>query len=61
MRRYTVNQLIEKDSADYLEDIPLLIFLLEDRQERLTNVYAPLNTRIEELKGKLKKIENNTL
>jgi hypothetical protein len=52
--RYTIKELKE------LSDYEMLSWVVFDRQETTTNVYSPLNKRLEELRNKLNRKEKLT-
>lgn len=54
--RFTINQLTNKKSEEYLEDRSLLMMIISDRMNSCSNVNAPLYTRLAEL---YKKVDNN--
>ena len=47
MHRYTIKELTEKT------DYELLVMIVRDRQEGVTNIYSPLNERLMNLLRKL--------
>jgi hypothetical protein len=51
--KLTLNNLLNKDSKDYMSDKQLLIILISNRQDKLTNVNAPLYRRLAILRGKV--------
>jgi len=53
-RRYTIKELKK------LSDYELLYWIVHDRQESITNVYSPLNQRLDELRRKLERKEKLT-
>lgn len=52
--RYTIKQLKE------LTDYEILRMIVRDRQETVTNIYTPLNVRLEKLMSKLDKKQELT-
>lgn len=52
--RYTIAEL-EKDkgSEDYMSDFKMLRAVITERQETITNMYSPLNKRLNKLKAKI--------
>jgi hypothetical protein len=53
---YTIKQLNEKDSKEYISDKKLLQILIHERINKLTQVYSPLSTRLHELRSKVDNI-----
>lgn len=53
MAQLTIKQLNKKDSPEYISDKKLLMMLINERQNKTTNPYSPLNTRLAELKQKV--------
>ena len=56
--RYTINELLKKDSGEYLDDKSLILALIHERQSSVTNVNSPLYVRLNELE---KKVENEEI
>lgn len=53
--RYTIDNLKNKDSKEYMDDLKMLRSIVIERQQDCTNAYSPLYTRLQELYNKLSK------
>ena len=53
--RYTINELENTKSREYLDDRKLIIGLITERQSTCNNPFAPLYKRLEELRRNLEK------
>lgn len=53
--RFTIKELQDKNSPDYLSDAKMLRALVIERQQTCTNVNAPLYQRLQQLYNKLSK------
>jgi len=53
--RFTIKELQDKNSPDYLSDAKMLRALVIERQQTCTNVHAPLYQRLQQLYNKLSK------
>lgn len=53
--RFTIKELQDKTSPDYLSDAKMLRALVIERQQSCTNVHAPLYQRLQQLYNKLSK------
>jgi hypothetical protein len=53
---YTIKQLNEKDSKEYFSDKKMLQLLIQERINKLTQVYSPLSKRLHELRNKVDNI-----
>lgn len=50
---YTINQISKKGHPDYINDKRLLQILIQERINKLTQVYSPLSTRLQKLRSKV--------
>jgi len=57
--RYTIAEVKNKDSKEYMSDFRLLTAILNERQQTLTNIYSPLYQRINQLKNKISTLSDN--
>lgn len=51
--RYTMEELGDEKSPKYLTDLKLIRSLIVERQQSTTNVYSPLNKRLNQLYKKV--------
>ena len=54
VKRYTIKEL------DEMTDYEMLSWIVRDRQEATTNMFSPLNKRLDTLKGKIGRKEELT-
>jgi len=50
---YTIDQLLIKENKNYISDKQLLLTIINERANRLTNIYSPLSIRLKELASKI--------